>query len=205
MVRAFFRGGRLGVCWATMALALALAAGGCRTSRPEQGHKLVWRTLSRGLSSGLTEPRRQVIREEGAWYRLWSEHAAEMNRVALPPEVSFAHEMVVAVAMGERPTGGYLVEIVDVELQGRTLRVLVGERRPSPGTLQIQRATQPFIFVALPAIRGRIDFRTVSEGSLPRPRGPGGDTAGGSEPRRRSPGREEAPVESPRGATSRER
>lgn len=189
----------------TLALLLVgtwLAGSGCRVTRPE-GHKLVWRTLSRGLISGLTEPRRQVIREEGEWYRLWSEHAAEVNRVALPPPISFASEMVIVVAMGERPTGGYLVDVVDVELTGRTLKVLVGERQPRPGTIQIQQITQPYIFVALPAIRGRVEFRTVA---MDDPRDMRGADAGGKpRARRRTVPNAGAPLESPRGATSRGR
>jgi len=139
--------------------------GGCAT--PSSGHKLAWRTLSRGLTSGLTESRKSVVRSEVEFLKLWAEHAAEVNRPALPPSVDFEREMVLVLAMGRCPTGGYLTEVVDVELRGRTLRVLVGERSPSPGSIQIQRETQPFQFVALPAVSGRVEFRTVREAQKP--------------------------------------
>ena len=144
------------------ALLLGLVlAGGCAT--PVSGHKMAWRTLSRGLTSGLTESRRFVVRSQVEFLKLWAEHAAEVNRPALPPAVDFEREMVLVVAMGRCPTGGYLTEVVDVELRGRTLRVLVGERSPGAGAIQIQRETQPFQFVALPAVSGRVEFRTVRE------------------------------------------
>ena len=80
---------------------------------------------------------------------------------------------MVAVAMGERPTGGYQVDVVDAELRGSTLRLLVGERTPRPGTFQIQQTTQPFIFVAFPAVKGSVSFKTVAESALPKAQGPG--------------------------------
>jgi hypothetical protein len=189
-----------------LVLGLGGGGGGCMTSK--SGHKLVWRTLSKGLTSGLAEHRRQVIRDELEYLKVWAEHAATVNRVALPPAVDFSREMVVVVAMGERPTGGYVTEVVDVELRGRTLRVLVGEREPRPGTMQIQARTQPFAFVALPAMTAHVQFRTVEEThpfGVPRSSRPGSEVREEAPPasdpgvsRSRAPVN---PVESPRGAT----
>src|SRR6185436_3550495 len=72
-------------------------------------------------------------------------------------------EMVVVATRGEEPTGGYLVDIVDAEVRGRKLRILVGEHDPQPGVLQIQALTQPYIFIALPAVAARVEFKTVRE------------------------------------------
>ncbi len=124
-----------------------------------------WRTLSRGLTSSLEKPHRAVIRDEAEFLKLWAEHAVDVNRPALPPKVDFENEMVIAVAMGNRPTGGYLVEIVDVQLKGRALKVLVAEQLPARGVIQVQRVTQPFQFIALPIVTGRVDFRTVRKAS----------------------------------------
>ncbi len=180
-------------------LAVLVLAGGCAS--PVSGHKISWRTLSRGLTSGLTEPRREVIREEVEFLKLWAEHASDVNRPALPPEVDFDKEMVVVVAMGNRPTGGYLTEVVDMELKGRKLKVLVGEREPIPGVIQVQRVTQPFQFVALPMVTGRIEFRTVREAAKPvrRSRERETDGANGTSSTR-SAGRSSEPATSPRGA-----
>lgn len=136
-------------------------AAGCLA--PASGHPMTWRTLSRGLTSGLEKPLRKVIRDEAEFLKFWAAHAADVNRPALPPKVDFGNEMVIAIAMGNRPTGGYLTEVVDIQLRGRTLKVLVAERSPEPGVIQIQRATQPFQFVALPIVTGRIEFRSVRE------------------------------------------
>lgn len=173
----------------------ALLLAGCAI--PTTGHKLTWRTLSRGLTSGLTTPRQEVLREESEYLKLWAEHAADIARTALPPAVDFPREMVVVVALGNRPTGGYLVEVVDAEVRGRTLRLLVGERAPQPGTLQIQQVTQPYQIIALPSVAARTQFRTVQEAGrarVTRDARPG--ESGQSS--RRSPSRQE-PASSPRG------
>lgn len=185
------------------AVALALAAGGCTT--PASGHKLSWRTLSRGLTSGLQEPRRLVLRDEAAYLRVWAEHAADVNRPALPPNVDFSREMVVLLALGTRPTGGYLVEVVDVELRGRTLRVLVAEREPQPGSLQIQQLTQPYQFIALPTVASHVRFHTVREsGAAARSRKarPGEEGPRESESPRSAPSKPVTPLRSPRGAAT---
>lgn len=161
---------------------------------------MTWRTLSRGLTSGLNEPRREVVRDEAAFLRLWTEHAADLNRPALPPQVDFGREMVVVVAMGRRPTGGYLTEVVDVELRGRSLRVLVGEKEPLPGTVQVQHETQPYIFVAMPTVHGRVEFRTVHEAARTKGRRSAeGEASSGSSPPTANRTSSE-PVRSPRGS-----
>jgi len=140
---------------------LLAALPGCVSGKP--GHGLVWRTLSKGLVSGIREERRMVIRNEADFYRLWAEHAAEMPHVALPPDVDFRREMVIFVAMGNRPTGGYSVSVVDAEVRGDRLRVLVALREPRSGTLQIQQETQPYQMIALPAVAAPVRFRRVQE------------------------------------------
>jgi hypothetical protein len=180
-------------------MGLLLAGGlvtGCASSR---GHKLSWRTLSRGLTSGIVTPQKIVIRDEAEYFTLWAEHAADLNRVALPPDVDFSREMVVLVAMGTKPTGGYYIEVVDMELRARTLHVMVGERVPRPGTMQVQVQTQPYQLVALPFVNARVRFHTVHEedGRPARRRArPGVE---GSLLRSRTPAPAE-PMQSPRGA-----
>ncbi len=190
----------------TLALAGLVSTGCASSSGPHR--KFVWRTLSKGLVSGVTDSRRLTLRSEADFLKLWAEHAADASQIALPPKVDFTREMVLAVTLGNRPTGGYLIDIVDIELRGRTLRVLVGERSPQPGALQIQQQTQPYAFVSLPLMAARVDFRTVRDAS-------GG--GGASSSRKARPGEEGPnatrdpppsrpktpvqPVQSPRGQT----
>jgi len=62
------------------------------------------------------------------------DRAVEELPVTRPaPKVSFANTMIAAVFLGERPTAGYAVDIVDVKADGETLVIEYVERRPGDG------------------------------------------------------------------------
>jgi hypothetical protein len=112
-------------------------------------------TIAKGDGSGITTPRRVVIRDEPEWRALWAEHA---GGAASPPAVDFRTRMVAAVFAGDRPTPGYGVEIVDARQQADTLGILVNESRPAPGMLAAQVIVTPFHIVALPRFDGTVSF-----------------------------------------------
>ncbi len=141
-----------------------------------------------------------MIRDEATYFTVWTEHAVDVGRIALPPPVDFSKEMVILIALGNRPTGGYFVEVVDARLHRRTLRVLVSEERPQPGTLQVQQVTQPYEFIAMPAVQAHVVFRRVHRLNAPstnREARPGEEGSKG--PALRAPAH---PLQSPRGAAS---
>ncbi len=102
-------------------------------------------TVARGAQSGIREPLHAVVRTLDDWTTLWRRHLG-----GAPPPIDFAAEMVVAVFAGTRPTGGYTVEIIDVVLAERALRVGYRERTPPPGALVTQALTAPFHIIRLP-------------------------------------------------------
>jgi hypothetical protein len=68
-------------------------------------------TLARGVHSDFEEPGTLVVEDERAYERLW-----ERLRDAGPrPAVDFGRETVVVAMMGQKPTGGYGIEITGVD------------------------------------------------------------------------------------------
>ena len=67
------------------------------------------------------------------------------------PAVDFDKEMVAAVFLGEKPTGGYGVEISSAEVADRSLTVFVRETSPKPGAMVTQAINQPFHIVRIEA------------------------------------------------------
>jgi len=112
-------------------------------------------TIAKGDGSGVTTPRRLVIRDERAWRALWTEHAGSS---AAAPSVDFGTQMIAAVFAGDRPTPGYGVEITDVRRDGNTLGIVVTESRPAPGMLAAQVIVTPFHIVTLPRFEGQVSF-----------------------------------------------
>jgi len=112
-------------------------------------------TIAKGDGSGVSAPRRVIIRDEDAWRALWTEHA---GAAAAAPPVDFATQMVAAVFTGDRPTPGYAVEIVDARQQGNTLGLVVSESSPRRGMMAAQLIVTPFHIVALPRFDGTVSF-----------------------------------------------
>lgn len=112
-------------------------------------------TLARGDGSGISEPRRVVVRDEQAWRRLWVEHAGAAEA---PPAVDFSSRMVAAVFAGDRPTPGYTVDIKGARQDASALALVVGESRPAQGMLAAQIIVTPFHIVTLPRFDGPVSF-----------------------------------------------
>ena len=101
-----------------------------------------------GVSSGIRDPTRVVVRTSREWLLVWARHARSVGAV-VPPPVDFSRDMVVGVFMGERDTGGYQIEITGVERTAEVLRVQYRVREPEPGAVLTQALTQPFHLIRL--------------------------------------------------------
>ena len=111
------------------------------------------RRIGQWTRTGISESRRLVIRDANAWAQFWSELA-----VGDRPSVDFNQDVVVAVAAGQRPTGGYEIAIDRVTQTNGELTVEVVERAPSPNCMTTASLTQPVDVVVLPAA----DTRSLS-------------------------------------------
>lgn len=112
--------------------------------------------------SGVTEPRREVFRSDSAWGDFWETvHQTRSPRPEVP-EIEFGRQMVIAVAMGQRPTGGYAIDIEAMYRDDGTLHVLVLETSPGPSCGTTQALTQPVLAVAVAAAEGKVAFHEDS-------------------------------------------
>lgn len=134
-----------------LALLLSLAGGAA--------HAQLMHELAQGQHSGFHEPAEFIVLDEASWHSLWSQRLE-----GRPPPVDFTRDMVLGVALGERPTGGYAVRIERVEREADgTLNVEVREILPPEGALLTQALTQPYHFVRLRRVDGQVTFRLASE------------------------------------------
>ena len=128
---------------------LLLALTGCGT--PAAGEGIT--TLARGSHSGITAQEAALITSLSEWEALWRRHASRFEPPPAMPPVDFSRNSVVALFAGERPTGGYSLQIVEAELQGEVLRVSALEVRPAPGQTVTQAFTQPYHIIAVPRVK----------------------------------------------------
>ena len=128
-------------------LAVALLQGG-----------LPMTTIDRGPISGIDRPTQVVVRTAADWAALWQRH--ESGKAL--PDVDFSREMVLAVAAGSRPTGGWEVDILGVERAADAVVVRYTIRGPQRGQIAASIVTSPFQFVRVPAVDGPVRFERVN-------------------------------------------
>lgn len=133
-----------------------LACGGQLPTSPAHGVPIV--TVVAAQSSGIDAGREEVIRDPEAWERAWREIHARRTPAAALPAVDFSRQMLLLVALGERPDGCHDVEIAGVERAGDALRVTAHEIVPGPGCICTMALVQPVHVVGVERAAGEVRF-----------------------------------------------
>lgn len=126
-------------------------------------------TIDQGTRSGIRDERKLVIRDWDAWRALWAEHTKGQVPSPSLPYVDFARAMVIGVFLGEKPTSGHAVEIVEVRVLFEKLLVRVQVTTPPPGAILLQVLTQPFHLVKVPRYEGPVVFELFPSADRKRP------------------------------------
>ena len=131
----------------SLALAFGMAMVGCLIANAAEKPL---RTLSKGAFSGISEAKQEIIKDQEAWEKFWAKHNVAMKPSAQLPKVDFSKEMVIAVTLGKKTSGGYSIEIMAVEPTASALKIFIKRTSPAPGAIVITALTAPFHFVAVP-------------------------------------------------------
>ena len=126
---------------------LLLRAAAIETNKSAE--RVSFKTIAKGLRSGIREPSQIAIRSQTEWQKLWRQHSSVSTAPAPLPTVDFDKEIVAAVFLGEKPSGGYGIEISSAEVVGSSLTVFVKETSPKPGAIVTQAINQPFHIVRI--------------------------------------------------------
>ncbi|PYR25758.1 MAG: hypothetical protein DMF92_19925 [Acidobacteria bacterium] len=115
------------------------------------------KTIDAGMQSQIEEPRQVTARSAEEWAKVWRQHSWDRE----PPAVDFAHDMVVGVFLGGRPTAGFGVQLVGTREDRGALVVQYRETRPPAGSITAQIITSPYQLVTLPKRAGDIRFEKI--------------------------------------------
>jgi VWFA-related protein len=121
------------------------------------GQGTAMRLLDRGANSNIDDAQQVVVRTAADWSALWKKHAPERPL----PAVDFGREMVTAVFLGSRPTGGFAAEIVGAGSKAGAFVVQYRETKPGADAIAAQILTSPFLLVAMPRVDGDVKFERV--------------------------------------------
>ena len=102
------------------------------------------------IYTGVAEPAHFVLGDAAQWAALWGRVAANLYPHPPAPAVDFERHMVVAAAMGMKPTGGYTVTIDAASRLRDTIYVVVREVSPGDRCAVPQVMTAPFAAALLP-------------------------------------------------------
>ncbi|MDQ1559543.1 MAG: hypothetical protein QOD32_2603 [Pyrinomonadaceae bacterium] len=102
----------------------------------------------------------ELITNENDWRRAW----AIVGGGRPQPEINFNSRASIVVYQGQKPAGGYSVEIAEIRRDGTVLAVKVKERRPAFGDVTTQVITSPFVVVSIPRPPQGASVRLTDEG-----------------------------------------
>lgn len=141
-------------------LALVLIVSGCASPKT-----LHFETVEQGANSGILQKEQAVIKTQQEWQALWDRvHSLEEPKPVLPV-IDFENEMAVAVFMGQRNTGGYSVEIMEITEEYSGLKVYYKESLSLPGGIVTQALTAPYHIVKLNRTDKPVSFAEQGSGN----------------------------------------
>jgi hypothetical protein len=114
-------------------------------------------TINSNHMSGIDTAQQTVARTAAEFETLWRKHAPNQPM----PSVDFSKQMVLAVFLGSRPSGGFNILITGVQSSGKDLVVQWVEARPAPGTAATMVITSPAHLVTVPRSDGAVRFEKV--------------------------------------------
>jgi PrcB C-terminal len=117
---------------------------------PAKAGNLQIRRIGQWTHTGIRESRRLVIRDANTWAAFWSELG-----VGERPAVDFSRDLAIAVASGQRPSGGHEIAISRVTQTNGELTVEVLETAPGPNCMTTSTLTQPVDVIVLQGVSPR--------------------------------------------------
>lgn len=158
--------------WLALPLVLGIASGpalgvACRpaATRGQLVDRVAFQRLTPGdepvLYSGITLVTRTVVTDAATFDALWRQAFADPSGNSVPPpRVDWAHEKVVFVALGERPSGGHAIRVTGVQRVGDEM--LIDVESTSPGNCPSAAVmTQPVDVVRIPRADAKVLIRFV--------------------------------------------
>lgn len=113
---------------------------------------------ARSAFSLIPDRRRLVIRDETEWRSFWRDLYGNVTPPPEPPDVDFGRQIVIAATMGQRPTGGYAIDIEDIFEDSDTLFPVVVETSPGPQCITTQVITAPAVAVLVNRATSAVSF-----------------------------------------------
>ncbi len=111
--------------------------------------------------SGLQLATRTVVDDAATFETLWRQAFSTTGDTLPLPAVDWAKEKVVFAALGNRPSGGYSVAVLEAQQQGDELKITVETTTPGANCMTASVLTQPVDVVSIPRPAAGVLIRFV--------------------------------------------
>lgn len=138
-------------------LCLLLLGGGILFAADGEGTRM--KVIAKGAFSGIQEPKQIVVTNQTQWAEIWQKHNVRNEPKTPPPEIDFSKQSILFISLGQKRTGGYGVEINDIQKKEGKTEILIQTTSPKPGGFQLQALSAPFVIVATAKIEGPVEFK----------------------------------------------
>lgn len=125
-------------------------------------------TIARGIDSDYQSASQTVINSSERWSNLWRLHTYDSEPPPPIPEVNFARYSVVAAFAGEKPTGGYSIEIVKAEAsrsqakERSSIVIIVQQHEPKDDEFVTEGFTYPYHMIKISKLdENKIVFKHI--------------------------------------------
>jgi hypothetical protein len=122
-----------------------------------------YRTHSQGMHSPVERQSFFVLQSEADFQRYWQLSQGQPPQTA-PRDIDWNRELLIAVHLGQRRTGGHTVQVASIRRErSHELVVDVVERTPPAGQAVAQMLTSPWVLVRMERAAGNFSFRMRME------------------------------------------
>ena len=119
--------------------------------------------LATGSHSNMKDQTYSDIHNQADFDALWTKAFANQSSAPDKPVVDFSKDMVLAVFIGEQPTGGFRIRISKIDTSGADIEVTVVGVQPGQNCRHPQTSSEPFLIATFPASTKTVNFTPQSE------------------------------------------
>ncbi|KEF33736.1 hypothetical protein RDMS_11120 [Deinococcus sp. RL] len=150
-------GGAVGTVTETPMDPVAPATPAPAPSTPAAAGRVAVTELASGTNAAVSAPSVQVATTQAALNALYARAYGNQTGAPAAPTLR-SGETVVAIFLGQRPTGGYGVRVTGASVKGDTLTLTVELRAPGPDSIVTQALTSPWTVVRVAGTFTRVQL-----------------------------------------------
>lgn len=124
------------------------------------GKKLPMEIVINGTFSGVEDKREMILNTNEEYQKIMSEVYKNLDQMPRIPVVDFTKYTLVAVFIGSRNTGGYMVDIDSINDGSKLITVNVTESTPGKNCSVTEALTRPYTIVKIPKTDKKPVFNT---------------------------------------------